>query len=276
MAAGPTPPPRRHRGHRLALTAIVAFSIATAVSGCVGPGSAEPAPTGPAAPATVAPSTRAPGSGDTPTPTPTSTPGPSSAPVAIDPVAEPLVAAGRSLSEGTAGLASLDSRAALDQATATLEADIGAMSASGARVDQARIAADIDGLLASTHAVRQGVVESAIRVVNDEARNADQALRDDLFLAITDQQAQTAATADTPRQVLDLVLKLLAVQDSEAIFAAQQAPAEEQRPDGGGSMDAPAMHTFPPPAGEDGSETYCPDPGRPDYCLPVGPLVPVE
>jgi hypothetical protein len=277
-------PPLRRRGLRILVTGIAALGLVGGVAGCVGPDSADPA----GAAATQASdgmpgSTDAssPGSGARPTatavPTPTPTPGPSSAPVAIDPLAAPLVAAGHSLSEGTAGLASVEARAALDQATATLEADVGAIGVPGAGVDGTRIADDIDGVLTSTHAVRQGVVESAIRVVNDEAPNADQALRDDLYLAIVDQQAQIAATDDTPRQVLDLVAKLIAVQDSEAAFAAQQqAAAGEQRPDGGGPADAPTLHTFPPPAEGGPTETYCPDPSHPDYCLPVGPLAPVE
>ncbi|WP_382308722.1 hypothetical protein [Herbiconiux sp. UC225_62] len=275
--AAPTPPPR-HRGFHLVLTGIVALSLVIAVAGCVGPGVAGADATGVAPSTGGAPtSTRAPGSGSAATATPTPTPSPpTAAPVAVDPLAGALVTAGHSLSEGTAGLASVDARSALDQATATLEADVGAMSASGAQVDEARIAADIDGFLASTHSVRQGVVESAIRVVNDEAPNADPALRDALYLAIVDQQAQTSATDDTPRQVLDLVAKVLAVQDSEAAYAAQQQASEpEQRPDGGGPADAPAMHTFPPPAEGGPTETYCPDPSHPDYCLPVGPLVPV-
>jgi hypothetical protein len=189
----------------------------------------------------------------------------------------PLVGAGHTLSEDTAGLASVDARAALDQATATLESDIASMTAAGASVDPARVAADIGALVASTQPVRASVVESAIRVVNEEAPNADQALRDDLYRAIVDQQAQTAATDDTPRQVLDLVAKVLAVQDSEAAFAAQQqAAGGEQRPDGGGPVDAPPLHTFPLPADGGSTETYCPDPSRPDFCLPVGPLVPVN
>ncbi|MGD8168871.1 hypothetical protein ACEXOS_016770 [Herbiconiux sp. P16] len=269
----------RHRRLRALLIGTVVLGLVIGVAGCVGLGSAEPGPSGSGQAA--AGSTPPAGRTQTPSPTPssttTATPTPAPAAPTVDPLAAPLVAAGRTLSEGTAGLASVDARAALDQATATLEADVGIMSASGAQVDTARIAADIDGFLASTHAVRQGVVESAIRVVNDEAPNADAALRDDLYLAIVDQQAQTAATDDTPRQVLDLVAKLLAVQDSEAAYAAQQQAAEpEQRADGGGPADAPAMHTFPPPAGGGPSETYCPDPSHPDYCLPVGPLAPAE
>ncbi|SDY76549.1 hypothetical protein [Herbiconiux ginsengi] len=270
----------RYRGLRILLIAAVAIGMVTAVAGCVGPGSAEAGASDSTAAAGASTSTRVPSSGSdttpTPTPSPTPTPAPSPAPAAVDPLAGALVTAGHTLSEGTAGLTPVEARAALDQATATLEADVGAMSASGAHVDAARIAADIDGFLASTHSVRQGVVESAIRVVNDEAPNADPALRDALYLAIVDQQAQISATDDTPRQVLDLVAKLLAVQDSEAAFAAEQQAAEpEQRPDGGGPADAPAMHTFPPPDGGGPSETYCPDASHPDYCLPVGPLAPV-
>jgi hypothetical protein len=280
MSRAPTRPSLRHRGFRLAVTGIVALSLVTAVAGCVGPPSAEPGATGSAPAAAGAPSsTRAPSPGPAGTPTATSTPAPApSAPaVALDPLAEPLVAAGRSLSEGTAGLASVDARAALDQAIATLETDVESMSGAGARVDEARIAADIAALLATAQPVRQGVVESAIRVVNDEAPNAEPALRDDLYLAIVDQQTQTSATDDTPRQVLDLVAKLLAVQDSEASFAAQQqAAAGEQRPDGGGPADSPANHTVPPPADGPGTETYCADPSHPEYCVPIGPVVPVE
>ncbi|MGD8168870.1 hypothetical protein ACEXOS_016765 [Herbiconiux sp. P16] len=203
-----------------------------------------------------------------------STPSPTAVPieevVELDPLAEALVGAGHALVAGTEGFAPVEARTQLDMATATLETDVqvaqlsmaGGPPASQATppVDEARIAADMAGFYAAAQAVRLGVVDNAIRVVNDEAPNADAAVRDDLYLAIVAQQSQTVATDDAPRQVLELVAKVRAAQDSQAAYVAEQeAQASEQTSGGeggGGSssefrpipmMPLPPMAPMPPP-----------------------------
>ncbi|MCS5717273.1 hypothetical protein N1027_03890 [Herbiconiux sp. CPCC 205763] len=216
---------------RLLIAGAVALTLAATVSGCVGSGSA--APGTPAATPVAS--------------TPTPSPMPVEEVVALDPLAEPLVGAGHALVAGSEGFAPVEARTQLDMATATLETDVlvvqtsmaGGPAASQASppVDEARITADIAALFAAAQSVRQGVVETAIRVVNDEAPDADPALRDDLYLAIVAQQSQAVATDDTPRQVLELVAKVRAAQDSQAAYVAEQArqAASSGGGDGGGS-----------------------------------------
>jgi hypothetical protein len=220
---------------RALLAVATVLVLAGTVSGCSGPGSGS----GSASPETVAATSAA-----APVPSPTARP--IEEVVELDPLAEPLVGAGHALVAGSEGFAPVEARTQLDMATAALEADVqvvqlsmaGGPAASQAAppVDEARIAADIAAFYAAAQAVRQGVVDTAIRVVNDEAPNADAALRDDLYLAIVAQQSQTVATDDTPRQVLELVAKVRAAQDSQAAYAAEQErQAAEQSSSGGGS-----------------------------------------
>ncbi|MCS5735934.1 hypothetical protein [Herbiconiux daphne] len=164
--------------------------------------------------------------------------------VPLDPLAEPLVQVGHSLVTGSEGFAPVEARTRLDMATAALEADVqvvqlsmaGGPAASQADppVDEARIAADIAAVYDAVHAVRVAVVETAVQVVNVDAPDAAAAVRDELYLAIVDQQAQTAATDDTARQVLELVRKIRAAQDSQAEWVAAQAAAEEAGSQGAG------------------------------------------
>jgi hypothetical protein len=216
---------------RALLAVATVLALAGGVTGCSGSGSA--------APATVATTEAA-----APEPTPSAMP--IEEVVELDPLAEPLVQAGHTLVAGSEGFAPVEPRTLLDMATAKLAADVQvvrlsmadgpAASDASPPVDEASIAADISAFYAAVHAVRQGVVETAIRIVNDEAPDADAALRDDLYLAIVAQQAQASATDDTPRQVLELVAKARAAQDSQAAYLAEQERlAAEQAASGGSS-----------------------------------------
>jgi hypothetical protein len=208
----------------------VALSLAASVSGCAGSGSA--------APQTVAATQAA---------APASTPVPIEEVVALDPLAEPLVQAGRTLVTGSEGFAPVEARTQLDVAVQQLDADVrvvqlsmaGGPAASQATppVDEARIAADIAALYAAAGAVRSGVIETASRVLNDETPDADQAVRDELYLAVVAQQAAAAGTAtdDTPRQVLELVAKTRAAQDAQTVGAAAREAAAQSSDDSGDS-----------------------------------------
>ncbi|WP_139256647.1 hypothetical protein [Herbiconiux ginsengi] len=210
---------------RVLLGACTALVLAATVTGCAGPGSA--------APETVA-TTQAAASAPTPMPI--------EEVVDLDPLAEPLVAAGKALVAGTEGFAPVEARTTLDVAVQQLDADVqvaqlsaaGGPAASQATppVDEARIAADIAALYAAAQLVRQGVVDTASRVLNEETPDADQAVRDDLYLAVVAQQAAGPATDDTPRQLLELVAKTRAAQDAQAAGAAAREAAEQSAADG--------------------------------------------
>ncbi|MGA1836849.1 hypothetical protein VD659_07945 [Herbiconiux sp. 11R-BC] len=208
---------------RLSAAGALLCAVALLVSGCAGPGGSA---------ATVAAD---PGGASGASDSPTSSPVPIEEFVQIDPLAEPLVQAGHLLVAGSEGFAGVDQRTALDMATQKLEADVqtaqlsaaGGPAASQASppVTSASISADIASLLTAVHAVRLGVVETAVRVVNSETPDADQAVRDELFTAIVAQQAQASATDDTPRQTLELVAKVRATRDAQAAALAAAAAA---------------------------------------------------
>ncbi len=212
---------------RLSAAGALVWAVALLVSGCAGPGGS--------AATVVADPVEAPGASASPS----SSPVPIEEFVEIDPLAEPLVQAGHLLVAGSEGFAGVDARTALDMATQKLEADVqtaqlsaaGGPAASQATppVTSASISADIASLLTAVHAVRLGVVETAVRVVNSETPDADQAVRDELFTAIVAQQAQSSATDDTPRQTLELVAKVRATQDAQAAALAAAAAAEAAR-----------------------------------------------
>ena len=228
---------------RSALAALAgAALLVVGVTGCAGSGSA--------APESVAATEVA-----APAPTPTAMP--IEEVVELDPLAEPLVGAGHALVAGSEGFAPVEARTRLDLATATLETDVqvaqlsmaGGPAASQATppVDEARIAADIAALYTAAQTVRLGVVDTAVRVVNEEAPNADAALRDDLYLTIVAQQSQTTATDDTPRQLLELVAKVRAAQDSQAAYMAEQERlAAEQASSGSDSGSGGSSTEFRP------------------------------
>ncbi|WP_440709373.1 hypothetical protein [Herbiconiux sp. YIM B11900] len=206
---------------RAALVLAVSVAIAVTVSGCAGP-----APTSGASPDSTAVGA-------------TSSPMPIEQVVAFDPIAEPLVVAGRSLVAGSDGFASLEARTALDVAVQQLDASVqvaqlsaaGGPAASQATppVDEASIAADLSALYAAIGTVRTGVIETAARVVNDETPDAPQAVRDQLYGAIVAQQAAAAAPAtdDTPRQLLELVALIRAAQDAQVEGAAAAEVARQ-------------------------------------------------
>jgi hypothetical protein len=172
-------------------------------------------------------------------PAPTATAMPIEEVVELDPLAEPLIGAGHALVTGSEGFAPVESRTKLDQATATLETDVqvaqlsmaGGPPASQATppVGEARIAADIAALYAAIGEVRAGVLETSLRVLNEETPDADQAVRDALYTAVVAQQAASANTAtdDTPRQLLELVTKTRAAQDAQAAGTAAREAAEQ-------------------------------------------------
>ncbi|WP_382308724.1 hypothetical protein [Herbiconiux sp. UC225_62] len=257
------------------VAASAALTLAATISGCAGQGSA--------APETVAATQVA---------APASTPVPIEEVVALDPLAEPLVAAGATLVTGSEGFAPVEARAALDVAVQQLDTDVkvvqlsmaGGPAASQATppVDEARIAADLAALYAAVGEVRSGVIETASRVLNDETPDADQAVRDDLYLAVVAQQAAAAgpATDDTPRQLLELVAKTRAAQDAQAAgLAAKEAAAQSS---GGGSSSSgdgagsggTGFTPIAPPVWVEGPEMYCSDPNLPDFCVPIGHFVP--
>lgn len=208
--------------------------------------------------------------------------------VEFDPLAEPLVAAGRSLVAGSEGFASLEARTALDVAVQQLDASVqvaqlsaaGGPAASQATppVDEASIAADLSALYVAIGTVRTGVIETAARVVNDETPDAPQAARDQLYSAIVAQQAAaaTAATDDTPRQLLELVALTRATQDAQvsgaaAAEAARQAAAEESASPSDGSASeggSPTLIPVPFPFPSRAPIHYCSDPvNLPDFCV---------
>ncbi|NQX34982.1 hypothetical protein [Herbiconiux sp. VKM Ac-2851] len=152
--------------------------------------------------------------------------------VPLDPEAPQLVQAARDLVAGTDGFAPGDARTALLAAADRLDADIqvvqlsmaGGPAASQATppVDEALLAAHTAELLAAVGAVRDGVVTTAGQIVNVDAAQAEQPLRDAVFTAI--QPVQTAApTADTPRLLLELVQQARAAQTSQAAYLEEQA-----------------------------------------------------
>lgn len=229
---------------------------------------------------------------------PTSSPRPIEQVVPIDPLAEPLVAAGRSLVAASDGFASLEVRTALDVAVQRLETSVqvaqlsaaGGPAASQASppVDEASIAADLESLYAAIGAVRTGVIETASRVVNSETPDAPQSARDGLYTAIVAQQAAsaTAATDDTPRQVIELVALTRTVQDAQVAGAAAAAEAAREATDtsgsssdgGGSGSGGPTLQRFEPVMPPDctridATSWSCPHaPGDP-WVLP--PMVPV-
>ena len=260
----------------LAALAGAALLLAVGVTGCAGSGSA--------APETVAATEVA-----APAPSPTAMP--IEEVVELDPLAEPLVGAARGLVAGTDGFASVESRTQLDAATATLETDVqvaqlsmaGGPAASQATppVDEARIAADITALYAAVGGVRSGVIETVVRVLNEETPDAVQAVRDDLYLAVVAQQAAaaTAATDDTPRQLLELVAKARSAQDAQVAGVAAREAAEQSSSGGGGQPSdseggGTGLIPVPPPVWVEGPEMYCSDPNLPDFCVPIGHWVP--
>jgi hypothetical protein len=233
------------------------------------------------------------------TPTVSPSPVPIEEVVELDPLAEPLVAAGRELVAASDGFAALETRTALDLAVQHLGTDVqvAQLSAAGGPaasqadppVDEASIAADIDALYAAIGGVRTGVIETASRVLNSETPDAPQVVRDGLYTAIVAQQtaATTAATDDTPRQLLELVALTRTVQDAQVAGAAAAAEAAREAAEsndassgggGGGGSEGPTFQRFEPvmPPGctrIDATSWSCPHaPGDP-WVLP--PMVPV-
>jgi hypothetical protein len=219
--------------------------------------------------------------------------------VELDPLAEPLVAAGRELVAGSDGFAALETRTALDLAVQHLETSVqvAQLSAAGGPaasqadppVDEASIAADIDALYAAIGGVRTGVIETASRVLNSETPDAPQVARDGLYTAIVAQQtaATTTATDDSPRQLLELVALTRTVQDAQVAGAAAAAEAAREAAEsndassgggGGGGSEGPTFQRFepvmPPECTRiDATSWSCPHaPGDP-WVLP--PMVPV-
>ncbi|WP_291048588.1 hypothetical protein [Herbiconiux sp.] len=251
---------------RAAFILAVSVAIAVTMSGCAGPA---PAPG-------VSPESTAVGA--------TSSPMPIEQVVAFDPIAEPLVAAGRSLVAGSDGFASLEARTALDVAVQQLDSSVqvaqlsaaGGPAASQATppVDEASIAADLSALYAAIGTVRAGVIETAARVVNDETPDAPQAARDQLYSAIVAQQTAAAvpATDDTPRQLLELVALTRATQDAQVDgAAAAEAAAEESASSSDGSASgggSPTLIPVPFPFPSRAPIHYCSDPvNLPDFCV---------
>ena len=270
------------------LSASVAAVVAVAVSmsGCAG-----------SAPAAAPLSTPA----ASPTAPPDSSPRPIEQVVPLDPEAPLLVQAARDLVAGTEGFAPGDARAALLASADRLDADIqvvqlsmaGGPAASQATppVDEALLATHTAELLAAVGAVRDGVVATASQIVNVDAAEAQQPLRDAVFTAIQPLRSATPA-ADTPRLVLELVQHARAAQTSQAAYLEEQArlaaeAAAAESSGGSGSPLAPPgppkwfypiMPTFPllPPT-FGGPEPVVPEPVVPEPSAPApGPSEPLE
>ncbi|WP_368498057.1 hypothetical protein [Herbiconiux sp. A18JL235] len=168
--------------------------------------------------------------------------------VELDPEAEPLVADAQALVATSDGWAAPEVRTALAAAAEQLAADIAVVQLSMAGgpaasqavppVDEERLATDLDAVLDSIGQVRQGVVTTAIQVLNEGAPNADQSLRDAAYVAIVEQQAQldSPATTATPAQLQALLTATRATQDSQLAYNEEQArrAAEEAASGGGG------------------------------------------
>ncbi len=191
---------------------MLSIAVLGGVSGCAG-GTPAAAPS-PSAPAV------------------SSSPRPIEQVVPLDPVAPLLVQAARDLVAGTEGFAPGDARTALLAAADRLDADIqvvqlsmaGGPAASQATppVDEALLATHTAELLAAVGVVRDGVVATATQVVDVDAAQAEQPLRDALFLAIQAQQS-APPTDDTPRLLLELVQHTRAAQASQAAYLEEQA-----------------------------------------------------
>lgn len=192
---------------------------------------------------------------------PTGTPQPIEQVVALDPGAPALVQSARDLVAATDGFASGDARTALQAAADRLDADIrvvqlsmaGGPAASQADppVDEVLLAADTATLTTALGAVRDGVVATSWDVVNVGAADADQAVRDEVYLAVMAERAVPAADAATTARLVELIRLTRAAQDSQSAvlqerdrLAAEQAAAAESESSsgGGGGGEAPTEY----------------------------------
>ncbi|GAA2225070.1 hypothetical protein N1031_04870 [Herbiconiux moechotypicola] len=164
--------------------------------------------------------------------------------VEIDPGAEQLVTDARELVTASDGWATLEARTALDAATQALARDIEVAQlsmAGGPAASQAdppvtaeSAAVDFESVLTATGVVRDGVVATAIEVVNVGAAQAEQTLRDALYTAIVTQQ-QSGVTAETPRALVALLAAGRAAQDSQLAYNEEQARLAAEQAAAGGS-----------------------------------------
>lgn len=228
---------------------VVLSALLLGVSGCTDPGAAESPAVAPVAAAEATPS---------PIPTPV-------VPAYVaDQNAVALAASVHGMVASLDGFASPESKAGLEDAVTRLDLDLAAADASvgvaatatstpgaspgagattgaGDRVLppggwNQLVALDSSTVLQALDAARVHVIATSSRVLNAETPNAEQGVRDTLYLAVVEQQNTPAATADTARLVGELVAKSRAAQVSQQAWVDEQARLAAQ-PSGGGSSD---------------------------------------
>jgi hypothetical protein len=225
---------------------LVAVAIAVVLSGCAGPveGLA--------------------GGGTSAPPTPSAQP--IEQVIELDPGVDALLVDAAELTAATDGWAPADARAALDAAVQALTRSVevarlstaGGPAASEAAppVTATSIASETVAVLTAVAAVREGVVATAIQVVNEGAPDADQTLRDAVYTAVVAHQADISAgapaSASTPRALIDLVGAARATQDSQlahdeeqARRAAEEEAAPSQGVDASGDVGSDGMRHIP-------------------------------
>ncbi|WP_066039797.1 hypothetical protein [Herbiconiux solani] len=237
---------------------VVLSALLLGVSGCTDPGAAESPAVEPVAAAEA-------------TPTPTATP---VVPAYVaDQNAVALAASVHGMVAALDGFASPESKVGLEDAVTRLDLDLAAADASiGAATATATatpgtspspststspspsatastsdrvlppggwnqlVALDSSAVLQALDAARVHVIATSSRVLNAETPNAEQGVRDTLYLAVVEQQNTPAATADTARLVGELVAKSRAAQASQQAWVDEQARLAAQ-PSGSGSGD---------------------------------------
>ena len=220
---------------------VVLSALLLGVSGCADPGAAQSPAVEPVAAAEA-------------TPTPTLV-----VPAYVaDQNAVALAASVHGMVAALDGFASPESKVGLEDAVTRLDLDLAAADASvgaaatvtatpgagagaGDRVLppggwNQLVALDSSAVLQALDAARVHVIATSSRVLNAETPNAEQGVRDTLYLAVVEQQNTPAATADTARLVGELVAKSRAAQASQQAWVDEQARLAAQ-PSGSGSGD---------------------------------------
>lgn len=218
---------------------LVGLVVVGAISGCADAGHGEPASAG---------------SGGASS-SPSASPMPIEQVVQFDPTLPALVQSSRELVGPSDGFASAETRAALLAAADATAAhlDVVQLSMAGGPaasqadppVDEKLLEADTAALLDAIGVVREGVVAMAIEVVNVGAADAEQSVRDVLYLAIVAEQS-APVTADTPRRLLGIIT---ATRDAQA---AQTAYLDEQARQAAAAAEAAASDDS---SGESGGST---------------------